>query len=751
MKKALSLLLAAVLILAVSPAPAAEKEWTVLVYICGSDLESENGQASDDIREMISSGIGSSPDVNVLIATGGSREWQGYGISGRTVQYFRIGSGGPELILDAGRRSMGDAATLSGFIRCGLSSAPARKTALVIWDHGGGPVFGLCNDENFDDDGLTLSELRLGLTDGLQGGKLDIAAFDCCLMNCVDLCADLVGVADYAVLSQELVTGTGFDYDAWMKPLIRDPGLSAEKAAVSMAETYVADNSKGRHTETATMSVIRTDRMPRVLTAADAFSASLSDLLRTNPAGVVRLRTKLLSFGEFIDEDASDLVDVEEMCDVFSALLPAECAELKAAAREAVAVNCATKDISGHANGLSFFFPYATVRWDRQDILAHYGSRDGAYAGLAVAMASQSSGYGMTASAYAPSEFYAYDEEAGSSGAFCDIWNGYFGGYASAGEISDTFGGNIWAGLDPSSGPVWQSIFSGGVWSGYPGASPTAAPVSGGIWAGLSQETPPPASQAASAPPAPEIANIWQGLLDPGAEYYQPGETNANVQPGVSDAVSAGDMMAEANAYFSTAVLSSQMIWSLQLNRDDLDHLSSACGVLSRKDGDEVVRLGDLGETTVDWSTGLVFSMFDGSWPTLEGQMVRAEFLYTDGDGNTRFVIPARVNGLKMYLLGIRAADGSCSVPGATQGYDENGLAIRGTIPLEAGMTVRPLFTALYPDGTGREFEGPAVTVPAEGLSLAWERIPAGDYLYCFALTDLEGNVHDTRSVPLSF
>ena len=751
MKKALSLLLAAVLILAVSPAPADEAEWTVLVYICGSDLESDGGQASDDIREMVISGVGSSPDVNVLIATGGSRGWQRYGISARTVQYFRIGSGGPELLLDAGRQSMGDAATLSGFIRYGLSAAPARKTALVIWDHGGGPVFGLCNDENFGDDGLTLSELRLGLTGGLQYGKLDVIAFDCCLMNCVDLCADLVGIADYAVLSQELVSGTGFDYDAWMKPLILDPGLSAEKAAVSMVETYVADNTKGRHTETATMSVIRTDRMPRVLAAADAFSASLSGLLRTNPAGVARLRTKLVSFGEFIDEDASDLVDVEEMCGVFSALLPEECAELKAAAREAVVVSLASEDIAGHAHGLSFFFPYATVRWDRQDILAHYGARDGSYAGLVVAMASQSSGYGMTASSYTPSEFYSYDEEGGSSGAFCDIWNGCFGEYASAGEISDTFGGNIWAGLDPSSGPVWQSIASGGVWSGYPGSSPAAAPPSGGIWAGFSRETPPPAAQASPVPSSPDLLNIWQGLLAPGAEYYQPGEANANVQPGVSDAVSAGDVITEANEYFSSAVLSSQMIWSLRLNRDDLDHLSSAGGVLSRKDGDEVIRLGNLGRTTIDWSTGLVFSMFDGSWPTLEGQMVRAEFLYTDGDGNTRFVIPAKVNGLRMYLLGVRAGDGNCAILGATQGYDENGLAIRGTIPLEAGMTVRPLFTAYSADGTGREFEGPTVSVPAEGLSLSWEKIPAGDYLYCFALTDLEGNVHDTLSVPLSF
>ena len=64
-KKPFCLLLAAVLFSFVFalPAPAAragEQEVTILVYICGSDLESKEGEASTDIREMVFSGIGSS-------------------------------------------------------------------------------------------------------------------------------------------------------------------------------------------------------------------------------------------------------------------------------------------------------------------------------------------------------------------------------------------------------------------------------------------------------------------------------------------------------------------------------------------------------------------------------------------------------------------------------------------------------------------------------------------------------------------
>ena len=182
-----------------------------------------------------------------------------------------------------------------------------------------------------------------------------------------------------------------------------------------------------------------------------------------------------------------------------------------------------------------------------------------------------------------------------------------------------------------------------------------------------------------------------------------------------------------------------------------MDNLSAASGVLSILEDNEVVRLGNIGLTTIDWSTGLVFSMFDGSWPMLGDQMVRAEFFYKEENGNMRFIIPAKINGLKMYLLGNYAEDGTTTILGATQGYDENGFAIRGSIPLETGMTIYPLFVASSSDGTEREYEGSAITVSEEGLSLSWSKIPAGKYQYCFALTDLSGATHYTNNIQMEF
>ena len=758
-KKPFCLLLAAVLFSFVFalPAPAAragEQEVTILVYICGSDLESQEGEASADIREMVSSGIGSSGEVTVLLATGGASRWNGYDFSARNVQYYRLEKSGPVLLKDAGRMSMGDAKTLSSFISFGITAAPAKRYIMILWDHGGGPVYGLCNDENYRDESLSLKELKTGLTDGLKGNKLDIIGFDCCLMNCVDLCSDLYGIADYSVLSQELVSGTGLDYDGWMQPVADDPQLSSEKIATLIADTYVTENSRGREATTATMTVVASEKMPAVMQAANAFSGALASLVESNLAGVVRLREQLTSFGEFLDEDASDLVDVSDMCDAFSALLPQESEELKQAAQQAVCYNCTTGDIAAYAHGLSFFLPYKTVSSGRKEILNHYTVQGDSYSALVSSMTTQvaSSGYAMTASSYSPGNFYSNTGDS-CSGSFCDIWNGYYGDSCSFDDVYDACGGNIWSGLNTSCGSAWDGYSScSGIWSGLDQQAPAATPSVSGIWSGLEETgnepaaTEPPAQTASVA-----LSNIWSGLLNPGSDYYQPGEENQNVQPGVSEAASVDDVLETADSYFSSASMNAQMIYSIQLNKQDLNHLASASGVLSRQEGDEVIRFGNMGATTIDWSTGLILSMFDGSWPMLGNQMVRAEYLYGEENGDVRFVIPARINGLKMYLLCNRAADGKTVLIGATQGYDANGFAIRGSIPLEAGTTVYPLFTAVSADGTEREYQGNAIVIPEEGLELTWEKIPDGHYQYCFGLTDLSGQVHYTNSVELKF
>ena len=531
-----------------------------------------------------------------------------------------------------------------------------------------------------------------------------------------------------------MVYGRGFDYVGCLAPLAADPGMDPLALGERIVNTYVEGSASGRTRDTATMSVVRSDAVNDAVRAADAFAAALTPMLAERMASVVRLRDRLTSFGEFLDEDASDLVDVQALCDAFSALLPEECAALKSAAGAAVAVNATTPDIAGQASGLSLFMPYSTARQDYAGIMDRYGNQPGEYAALVTALTDglRDGNYAMTAAGQSAEPFYLYDGQSEPTGALCSIWDGLYGDTATAQQLAQSGGGSIWAGLSDL----------GGIWSGLPaapGATPEATP--GSIWAGLPADTPAP-TQAAVA-----LANIWAGLTSSSGDYYQSDAPNQNVQPGISEAATPDAVVTAARDYFSASTLTTQSVYTLQLTRDDLDHLAAASGVLFRQADGERVRLGDMGQSTVDWSTGLVFSMFDGAWPTLSGTPVCAERLYTQPGGGVRFAIPARINGLEMYLLAVRDVDGSARVLGATQGYDEDGMAIRGSIPLEAGMTVEPLYTALDGEGHRREWAGEAIAVPPEGLTLVWQPLPPGNYEYALALTDLTGKVQYTQGV----
>ena len=69
--------------------------WTILVYLCGTDLESNGGCATNDIIEAISASY--SEDVHIVYQTGGTNEWNN-GISNSTIQRYASTNGDIELV-----------------------------------------------------------------------------------------------------------------------------------------------------------------------------------------------------------------------------------------------------------------------------------------------------------------------------------------------------------------------------------------------------------------------------------------------------------------------------------------------------------------------------------------------------------------------------------------------------------------------------------------------------------------------------
>ena len=136
-------------------------KYTLMVYMCGSNLESDGGYASADIEEMLKAQL--ADEVNLLVYTGGAKRWYDFGISNRTNQIYKIANHKIELVKDnIGAKSMADSSTLLEFLNFCKTNYKADKYALIMWDHGGGAVSGFGLDElnGKKNDTLTIDEIK---------------------------------------------------------------------------------------------------------------------------------------------------------------------------------------------------------------------------------------------------------------------------------------------------------------------------------------------------------------------------------------------------------------------------------------------------------------------------------------------------------------------------------------------------------------------------------------------------------------
>ena len=127
--------------------------------------------------------------------------------------------------------SMGDAATLTDFLRYCKQNYPAEKTAVLFWNHGGGSVSGAAFDERYSYDSLTLDEMHTAFGRVWEADEnnppLELVGFDTCLMATVDVAGTFAGTAHYLVASEEVEPANGWDYTGWLGALAADPAMTA--------------------------------------------------------------------------------------------------------------------------------------------------------------------------------------------------------------------------------------------------------------------------------------------------------------------------------------------------------------------------------------------------------------------------------------------------------------------------------------------------------------------------------------------
>lgn len=260
------------------------REWTVMAYINGKNNLSQYAVA--DINKM--ERVGSSDRVNVVVEAGtmyrpdlpgtpslGRRSGPVYGET--SVRRYLVVKGGDAsriespVLEDLPGADMGDGEHLVEFVLWAKSRFPARRYALVVWNHGSGwrsykpkktPGSVVPLGVSYDDatsNHITTVELGRALA---KVAPLDVYAHDACLMQMADVVYEIHESARVVVGSEEVEPAEGYAYDDFLRLLAARPEAAAEEVGGMIVDSYarsMAGNARG-----VTLSAVRSDAMPEL-------------------------------------------------------------------------------------------------------------------------------------------------------------------------------------------------------------------------------------------------------------------------------------------------------------------------------------------------------------------------------------------------------------------------------------------------------------------------------------------------------
>ena len=269
--------------------------WTIMLYICGSNLESDYGCASEDIGEVLS--VPNKPDdVNIIMETGGTTRWHRYNIASNVLSRYHVEN--QKLVLDTTlpKENMGKQSTFESFLTWGLQNYPADKTGIILWNHGGA-LGGCCYDDSIgSSDSLLNSETSSAFKKVFSANgvdKLEFIGYDACLMQIQDVAEFNSKYFNYMVGSEEAEGGDGWTYNGWIDELYDgdDTDTILEAACDSFVEHFGFGSDQ-------TLSYLDLSRMSTYLEKFEIMASAIKNTVKNNYNAFKNLLSRVKDYGD---------------------------------------------------------------------------------------------------------------------------------------------------------------------------------------------------------------------------------------------------------------------------------------------------------------------------------------------------------------------------------------------------------------------------------------------------------------------
>lgn len=340
-----------------------DTEWAIYWYLCGSDLESNYGAATNDLAEMME--VKLPENVKIVIQTGGASVWQNDVVSPTALQRFVYDQDGMKLVEELPSANMGDAQTLKDFLAFSKENYPAKHTAVTLWNHGGGSVTGAAFDELYGMDSLSLAEMYQSFTEVFgenpQDQPVDIIGFDTCLMATVDVAYTFSDIGKYLVASQEVEPGNGWYYSGWLGAIAQNPAIEPLDLAKVICDSYVEGCKEVGTENNITLSVTDLSKVGNLIAAYDDFGKEALASAAENSAFFAhfsKIANGVENYGGNTREQGyTNMADLGNLAEKSSALLP----DTSSAVLNAL-TDCVAYKVNGkyrpESAGLSCYYSY---------------------------------------------------------------------------------------------------------------------------------------------------------------------------------------------------------------------------------------------------------------------------------------------------------------------------------------------------------------------------------------------------------
>ena len=340
-----------------------DTQWAIYWYLCGSDLESEYGAATDDLLELLD--VKLPENVKIVIETGGTRQWQNDMMNADYLERYVYDSEGLHLIDQLPQANMGSEETLSKFLSFAKENYPATKTGFLFWDHGGGSVAGAASDENFGYDALTLDEMYKAFDSNYELSEetppFEMIGFDTCLMATVDVAYTYNDIGKYLVASQELEPANGWLYSGWVAALGENPQMNGSELGRIICDTYVEGCKQEGTADNITLSVTNLAMVTELVTAYNDFGKEALANACADPAffsDFSRIAVTTENYGGNTKEQGfTNMADLGDLARKSSRTLPETSGTVLSSLE-----SCVEYEVNGlyrqEATGLSCYYSY---------------------------------------------------------------------------------------------------------------------------------------------------------------------------------------------------------------------------------------------------------------------------------------------------------------------------------------------------------------------------------------------------------